>query len=65
MKKYTVLVREVWVQPVEVTAASKEEAMRNIEDGGGTPLSNELEYSHTMDSDIWSIKEVEEVEKVE
>jgi len=53
--KFTVLVREVHVSHREVTASSKEEALRMVKDGDGDETY--LEYSHTLDTDTWQVEE--------
>lgn len=57
-KKYIVGVREVHVQYVSVEADSIEEAIAKAEDGCEGDETLQLEYSHTMDSDSWSVEEV-------
>lgn len=57
MKKYVVNVREVHVQPVRIEATSKEEAIEKIVKGQGTTVDDGLEYSHTLDSEFWTVEE--------
>lgn len=56
-KIYTVLVREVHVAHVTVTATSPQEAAEKVIDGEGDYVS--LEYSHTLDPDTWSVEDKE------
>ena len=53
--EFIVVVKEVWIQPVSVEAKSAQEAIRKVEDGEGTSLEDQFEYSHTLDSETWSV----------
>lgn len=53
MPKYHVLVREVHVSTMKVEAEDGEAAIRAVAGGGGEELI--CEYSHTLDSDTWSV----------
>lgn len=55
-KPYIVRVREVHVQPYRILAETPEEALRLVADGGGDILEADLEYSHTLDPDTWTIE---------
>ena len=55
MKKYIVCVREVWIQMLKVEAESDSEAIEIVERGGGKEIENMLEYSHTLDSEYWTV----------
>jgi len=55
MKKYLVGIREVHVNTVEVLAESEEEAKMKCRDGEFDEI--ELEYSHTLDPDLWTVEE--------
>lgn len=57
MPKYTVLVREVHVSHMVVEADSPEEAIKKIKDGDGDEAT--CEYSHTLDSETWSVDDAE------
>jgi len=62
MKTYRVEVREVWVQAFLVEANSPEDAVMRMFKGEGDCLDNPTDaenfsYSHTLDSDQWTIKE--------
>lgn len=55
MPKFNVEVREVHVALHEVEAATFEEAIQKVKDGT-TSLTN-LEYSHTLHEDTWSVED--------
>jgi hypothetical protein len=57
VKKYTVAVREVHIQLVEVEAESASEAKIRVAKGEGDFLDNSLEYSHSLDPDTWTVDE--------
>jgi hypothetical protein len=59
MPKFTVCVREVWIQMTEVDAPDKETAIKKVESGEGEQLDAGLEYSHTLSSDTWTVDEEE------
>jgi hypothetical protein len=59
MKKFRVLVREVHVQWVEIESTSEEEAKDRVQQGEGEIVEGSLEYSHTLDSDTWTVEEIE------
>ena len=54
-KTYIVGIREVHVNLVEVEAESPEEATAAAADGAGDYL--DLEFSHTLDTDEWTVEE--------
>jgi len=54
MPKYHVLVREVHISTMEVKAEDADSAIRKVKDGAGEELI--LEYSHTLDSESWSVE---------
>jgi len=56
-KKYIVTIREVWKQGVEIEATNPEEAIERVLDGEGDQIESLLEYSHTLDSETWTIEE--------
>jgi len=56
-KTYLVGVREVHVQQVRVNAKSGAEAIKKVADGEGDYLDDMLEYSHTSDTDTWTVEE--------
>lgn len=60
MPKYIVGVREVWVQPVEIEADSDSEAKHRVWRGEGNRIDSEFEYSHCLDSSLWTVEEVKE-----
>jgi len=57
MQRYTVLRREVWVQPVMIDAESPEEARTRVSNGAGEELENHLEYSHVLPVENWSVED--------
>ena len=59
--KYIVNVREVHIQMVEIEAATEEEALDKVRGGEGNYI-DPLEYSHTLDSDHWTVDEDDRVE---
>lgn len=56
MPEFTVYVREVWVQAVEIEAPTKTDAIEMVEAGEGESNDN-FEYSHTLDSDTWEVEQ--------
>lgn len=59
MKKFTVQVREVHIQPYEIEAKDEQEAIAIVQAGGGEIIEGGFEYSHTLDSGDWTVEEVE------
>ena len=59
MKMFEVKVREVHVQPYSIEAKTKEEAIAIVQAGGGEIIEGGFEYSHTLDSENWTVEEVE------
>lgn len=58
--KYCVAVKEVWSQLVSVEAKNQEEAIKKVKGGEGLYLEGmdeNFQYSHTLDSDEWSVAE--------
>lgn len=51
---YIVEMREAHVQSVRIKAGSLAEATRLVEDGDGDYIDGALEYSHTLDPDLWT-----------
>lgn len=60
MKIYRVFVKEVWVQAFDIEAESKEEAIKLITEGDGDIVQDELDYSHSLDPDTWTVEELDE-----
>jgi len=58
LKKYNVLVREVHISHREIKAASKKEALERVCNDEGEETF--LEYSHTMDTETWSVEEIDD-----
>ena len=57
VKKFIVLTREVWIQPVEVEAESKEDAIKRVADVQGHPTEDAFGYSHLLGVDHWTVTE--------
>lgn len=57
--KFRVNVREVHIQGYAVEAENKAEAKRIVEEGGGALDEGFFEYSHTLDSDLWTVDKLE------
>lgn len=53
MPKYTVLVREVHVSHMEIEAENPEDAVDKVYNGDGNEVL--CEYSHTLDSNEWTV----------
>jgi hypothetical protein len=58
-KKFLVSVREVYIQVVEVVAASPKDAIGRVADGQGELMSSP-EYSHTLELDTWTVEAKED-----
>lgn len=56
-KLFKVFVREIHVQQVNIEAASEKEAIQKVADGDGEYTDNTLEYSHSCDTDTWTVEE--------
>jgi len=61
-RKYHIGVREVHVSTMLVHATSKEDAIRKVKDGEGEEVL--LEYSHTLDPDIWTVEPASQDRKI-
>jgi len=61
--RYMVEVREVHSQGYYVEADSPERAIEMIEDGEGDIQEAMFDYSHTLDSEDWTVCEDPEKEK--
>lgn len=53
--KLIVVRKEVWIQPVTIEADSTEDVLHKVEDGEGEDLEDQFEYSHTLDSEDWTV----------
>jgi hypothetical protein len=60
MNKFIVNVREVYVQGYKVTADDEETAKAIVRAGGGVIDEDRFEYSHTLDSETWTVEELDE-----
>ena len=56
--KFHVVIREVYIQTVEIEAKNEKDAIEKVETDGGEYLPDTLEYSHTLGSDCWTIFKV-------
>ena len=56
-KLYLVGVREVHVQQQRIKARTGAEAIKLVAAGRGTIVDGEMEYSHTSDTDTWTVEE--------
>ncbi len=54
-KKFVVTIREVYIQPYKVKAKNEDEAIDIVRNGGGELWEDMFEYSHTLDSDSWTV----------
>lgn len=61
MKRYRVVLREVYLQGYYVEAYSKEGAAKLVRDGEGELIDNDIELSHVMEG-LDSVYEVNEVD---
>jgi len=60
MPRYHVGIREVHVNTVVVIADSEEQALRKAADDELEDDELEVEYSHTLDPDVWTVEKVED-----
>jgi len=60
--KFIVSIREVHIQAVEIEADTKEEAVEKVKEGEGEYLEDGLDYSHTLDSEFWTVEELKSEE---
>lgn len=56
MRSFIVNLREVHIQPVKIKAKNEQDAIKKVKQGQGDYLEGMLEYSHTLDSDTWTIE---------
>ena len=56
MSKFIVFVREVHVQGHGVEANDEKAAIEEVRGGGGELLESYFEYSHTLDSETWTVE---------
>lgn len=56
--RFLIGVREVHVSTMEVEAESPEAAVQMVKDGQGREIM--CEYSHTLDSDLWTVEKDED-----
>tara|TARA_R100000951_G_C2581314_1_gene162027 strand:- start:540 stop:743 length:204 start_codon:yes stop_codon:yes gene_type:complete len=60
--KYTVLVREVHISHIAVEAESEAAALEQVNAFGSDAGEGEIycEYSHTLDTDTWTVEKTNE-----
>jgi hypothetical protein len=56
MEKFIVSVREVHVQGYGVEAKDEEHAKELVRKGCGELVEDHFEYSHTLDSETWTVE---------
>ena len=61
MPKFRVRVLEVHYQPILIEAETAEEALELVAEGDGT--EEELEYGYTLETDSWTVCELQEEKK--
>lgn len=59
MKTFIVLVKEVHIQPVKIKAMNKNDAIRRVNEDAGEYLEEGIEYSHTLDTETWTVQHVD------
>jgi len=61
MARFIVGVREVWVRSIEVEAQDESKAKDVVrEDCYGEEVEVDFEYSHILDSALWTVEEKED-----
>jgi hypothetical protein len=60
MKKFIVIVREVYIQPVLIEAETIDKAIEAVADGEGEIIEGQMEYSHNLNPELWSVEELKE-----
>lgn len=63
-RPFRVSVAEVHFQDYYTEAESPEQAKANIQQGDGTIIEWEMEYSHTLDVSEWLVEEIPEKDLV-
>lgn len=54
--KYTVSVREVHIQLVDIEADNEQDAIERVKQGEGRTWDAGLEYSRTLPTDTWTVE---------
>lgn len=57
MKKFAVLVREVWIQVYVTEAETPEQAIKQVENGEVDVADGRIEFSNQLSSDTWTVEE--------
>ena len=58
MPKFRVRVLEVHYQPIDIEAETAEEALEAVQEGDG--VEGECVYGYTLDTDEWTVVELQE-----
>ena len=61
MPKFIVRVLEVHYQPILIEADNEEEAIEKVAEGDGE--EEELQYGYTLETDSWTVCELQEEKK--
>ncbi len=59
MPEFTILVREVWIQPVKVRADTLREAIQKVENSKGENIESGFEFSHSLEPEFWTAEDGE------
>ncbi len=59
MKEFTIMVREVWIQPVKVKANTLREAIQKVENSEGENIESGFEFSHSLEPEFWTAEDSE------
>ena len=57
MALLTVLVREVHITAYQVEAKDAADAIEKVQGGEVDTVDNSTEYSHALDSDLWTVED--------
>lgn len=56
MTEYRIFVREVHIQEYTIEANNEQQAIDMVQDGQGYLDEQGFEYSHTLDTSLWTIR---------
>ena len=59
MKRYAVLVREIWIQVYETDADSAEDAIARVQRDEVDPADGLIEYGHRLPPNTWTVEAVD------
>jgi hypothetical protein len=62
LKPFVVNVHEVHIQPYFVYAEDEDQAKEAVEMGDGTMMEDSMYFSHTLDHDLWTVREPDKTE---